>query len=122
MHIFSPASRLALIAVVTVAVLLAGCKIASAQSSWWSEPAVRACCSEADAVWADEWTARPDGSVVARVTGGGPRNHDWAPIGREYEVPADRVLTLPGNPTGRAMLFLSPWSLTLFCFAPGPMI
>lgn len=87
--------------------------------SWWNTDAVRRCCSEADAVYADEWEILADGSVKAKVTGGGPRNHVWAPIGRIYEVPADRVLREPGNPTGRALLFLSPTSLNLWCFALG---
>jgi len=92
---------------------------ARADAGFWNTPAVRACCSEADAVYADEWTVRPDGSVLATVTGGGPRNHAWAPIGRIYEVPADRILREPGNPTGRPLLFLNAASLNLYCFAMG---
>ena len=38
--------------------------------------AVRRCCADADAVYADDWRILPDGSAVATVTGGGPRN-DW---------------------------------------------
>lgn len=91
----------------------------SAPGSWWQRQAVRACCSDADAVYADEWTVRPDGSVLATVTGGGPRSHAWAPIGRVYEVPADKVLREPGNPTGRPLLFISPTSFNLYCFAVG---
>jgi hypothetical protein len=90
-----------------------------AGSSYWSEPRIRACCSVADAVYADDWRVLPDGSVLARVTGGGPRNHEWAPIGREYVVPAERVVDVPGNPTGRPLLFISPGTLGLFCFAMG---
>jgi hypothetical protein len=80
------------------------------------------CCSEADAVFADRWQANPDGSITATVTGGGPRDHAWAPIGREYTIPADKVIAVPGNPTGRAILFVRPWSLEPLCFAYGPMI
>ncbi|MFN3891983.1 MAG: hypothetical protein ACK4MV_16430 [Beijerinckiaceae bacterium] len=94
----------------------------NAAGSWWDMPEVRRCCSIADAVWAEEWRANSDGTVTARVTGGGPRDHAWAPIGREYDVPADRIIAIPGNPTGRAMLFLHPSALSLYCFAPGPMI
>jgi len=104
-----------------LACVLALFKIASARADagFWNIPAVRACCSEADAVYADEWTIRPDGSVLATVTGGGPRNHAWAPLGRIYEVPADRILREPGNPTGRPLLFLNAASLNLYCFAMG---
>ena len=100
--------------------------LASAQDKpeggWWNTPEVRACCSEADAVYADRWQANPDGSIIATVTGGGPRDHAWAPIGREYVIPADRVISVPGNPTGRAILFVRPWDLSPLCFAYGPMI
>ena len=92
---------------------------ARAESDFWNTPAVRACCSEADAVFADEWSILPDGRIMAKVTGGGPRNHAWAPIGRIYEVPADRILKEPGNPTGRPLLFLNAASLHLYCFAMG---
>jgi hypothetical protein len=90
-------------------------------ATYWNDPRIRACCSVADAVYADDWRVLPDGSVLARVTGGGPRNHEWAPIGREYVVPAERVVDVPGNPTGRPLLFISPGTLGLFCFATGPM-
>lgn len=102
--------------------LIAGAGRARAEiatGSWWQAPAVRACCSDADAVFADDWRILPDGSIRATVTGGGPRNHDWAPIGREYVVPADRILREPGNPTGRPLLFLRRGDLHLYCFAMG---
>ena len=95
---------------------------ALAQWSYWNDPRIQACCSEADAVYADDWRVLPDGSVLARVTGGGPRDHAWSPIGREYVVPAAQVVNVPGNPTGRPLLFLAPHSLNLYCFATGPMI
>lgn len=103
-----------------IGVLLAmGFARAESGSGWWQTDAVRRCCSEADAVYADTWEILPDGSVRATVTGNGPRNHAWAPLGRVYEVPADRIIREPGNPTGRPMLFLSPSSLNLWCFAMG---
>ena len=101
--------------------LLALIVAARADQSWWQRDAVRACCGLADAVWADVWQFHADGSVVATVTGGGPHNHQWAPIGRQYHVPADKVLREPGNPTGRPMLFLRESELNLYCFAAGPL-
>lgn len=92
---------------------------AESGAGWWQTDAVRRCCSEADAVYADQWEILTDGNVRATVTGGGPRNHAWAPLGRVYEVPADRIIREPGNPTGRPLLFLSPSSLNLWCFAMG---
>lgn len=101
-----------------VLMLVAMFHAARAQASWWSTPAVRACCSDADAVYADEWRIEGD-KIFATVTGGGPRGHAWAPIGRVYEIPADKVLREPGNPTGRPLLFLNASSLNLYCFAMG---
>jgi hypothetical protein len=111
-----------IVAAVAIVVCLIWVARAKADASFWNTPAVRACCSEADAVYADEWTIRPDGSILATVTGGGPRGHKWAPLGRIYEVPADKILREPGNPTGRPLLFLNAGSLTLYCFALGPLI
>lgn len=105
-----------------ICVLLAIWLIASAvaaPASYWNDPRIRACCSEADAVYADDWRVLPDGSVIAVVTGGGPRNHAWAPIGKEYHVPAGQVVDVPGNPTGRPLLFIAPHSRSLYCFAMG---
>lgn len=93
---------------------------ARAESDWWNEPEIAACCSGADAVYADEWTINRDGSARATVTGGGPRNHAWAPIGRVYEIPADKVVKKEGNPTGRPILFLNRHDLNIpYCFAKG---
>lgn len=111
--------RVLLAFVAMCAFLVWAARAETGSGSFWQRPAVQACCSEADAVYADEWTVRPDGSVLATVTGGGPRNHDWAPIGREYVVPADRILREPGNPTGRPLLFLRRGDLHLYCFAMG---
>lgn len=121
----------ALYCVVAIGVLIGAARAQPVSSDWWSTPAVRACCSDADAVYADDWTLLPDGSVRAVVTGGGPRNHSWAPVGRAYIVPPNKILREPGNPTGRALLFLTPPSnahvfgknsLDLWCFAMGPLI
>ena len=89
---------------------------------WWSRPGVRACCSLADAVWADDWRL-VDGELRVTVTGGGPRDHAWAPIGRVYAIPPEQLKNEPGNPTGRGLLFLNRNNLdTAYCFLPGPGI
>ncbi len=96
---------------------------AKADESWWQRPAIRACCSDADALYADDWRVNPDGSITAMVTGGGPRNHAWAPVGRVYEIPADKVRSNEGNPIGRPLIFVNPHNNDIvFCFVPGVMI
>lgn len=97
---------------------------ATANDSWWNTPEVRACCSQADAVIADIWRIQPDGSVLATVTDGTQRTHEWAGnvIGKTFLVPANKVIRTPGNPMGRALLFIGPHSGQVFCFAFGPLI
>ena len=110
-----------LVVIVGLVLMILAAEPARAQS-FWDRPAIRACCSEADAVYADEWTIHPDGSVSAVVTGGGPRGHAWAPIGRRYEVPRDKIRDREGNPTGRPLLFINPNNLPhVYCFVPGVM-
>jgi hypothetical protein len=94
------------------------------EGTWWDHPRVRACCSVADAVYADRWEVQPDGSVLATVTDGTQQTSHWADqvIGKTYHVPADKVLDIPGNPTGRALLFVHPTTHSLYCFAYGPLI
>lgn len=115
--------RWLLVVLVLVAAFFVGMTMSHAQSApeFWNHPRIQACCSDADAVYADDWRTNADGSVTARVTGGGPRDHDWAPIGKEYHIPANRVVDVPGNPTGRPLLFIAPISGFLYCFAMGPM-
>jgi len=92
---------------------------AKADASFWNTPAVRACCSEADAVIADDWKINPDGSITATVTAPGPRT-PWAPIGRQYTIPPEKILREPGNPLGRPLLFLSMNNIShVYCFAMG---
>lgn len=113
---------LALLAIVVCLIWAARAETSGPEipDNWWNVPAVRACCSDADAVYADEWQIMPDGSIRATVTGGGPRNHAWSPIGRTYSIPAEKVLREPGNPTGRPLLFLNPHALDfIYCFALG---
>ena len=88
-------------------------------NSWWARASVRACCSLADAVYADEYRVK-DGQLLVTVTGGGPRDHAWAPIGRTYLVAADQLKNESGNPTGHGVLFLNQHNLDqAHCFLPG---
>jgi hypothetical protein len=87
---------------------------------WWSTPTVTACCSIADAVYADEWESAPGGILVI-VTGAGPRT-PWAPVGRKYFIPQSDIKHEPGNPTGHSLLFLNQHDLGRhYCFITGPL-
>lgn len=77
------------------------------------------CCDEHDAVYADHWTIDEEGHLVVTITGGGPRHHPWAPIGRSYTIPSELVINPVRNPTGHSMLFLNPASLEAICFVFG---
>lgn len=111
----------ALVVVIGIVLMIMASKPVRAQS-FWDRPVIRACCSDADAVWADDWRVNPDGSVSAVVTGGGPRGHAWAPMGRRYEVPRDKIRDREGNPTGRPLLFINPGNLDhVYCFVPGAL-
>ncbi len=95
-----------------------------AESDFWGNDVVRVCCDEADAVYADKWAFR-DGSIYATVTGGGPRNHSWAPVGATFRLEPAQVKTIKGNPTGHAILFLAGSASRNFkarCFIMGPGI
>jgi hypothetical protein len=39
---------------------------------------------------------------------------------RWLDVPADRVVRRGDNPTGHAVLCISPGNLFIYCFVPGP--
>jgi len=75
------------------------------------------CCAEYDAVWAD-WIGTHEGKYVVQVTGGGPWEHAWAPIGRVYVLDQSFVVWNRGNPLGRPIIFLSPSTLEPICFVP----
>ncbi len=93
------------------------------EGSWWNRDEIKACCSEADALYADDWELLPDGSVRARITGTGPRQHQWAEkfLGQEHIIPKDKVRNVPGNPTGRPILFMNSGGY-VFCFVMGALI
>lgn len=124
------AARLFALGIVAVLLLIWAAAVAWSQdkpeggASWWDHPSVRACCGVADAVFADQWVVLADGSVLATVTQGTVQTAHWADavIGRTYHVPAAQVIDVPGNPTGRALLFVHPTTHNLYCFAVGPMI
>lgn len=82
---------------------------------FWQNNRIRQCCSEADAIYADDWEYK-GGNLYATVTGRGPRNHAWAPINRTYLIPPDKIVQSPHDPDGHAIMFLVPSSLELRCF------
>ena len=76
-----------------------------------------ACCTEADAYWADDFYVR-DGKMYARITD----DRDDAPLGRphiangsEFEVPPEKLKYSDGNPTGHGVLFVSTAGYT-WCY------
>ena len=103
--------------------LLSGFLTFTEPVDFWMDPEIIKCCSQADAVYADDWTINADGSANVTVTDKGPKENEWAPIGRTYVVPKEKIILTPGNPTGRALLFLSPYNLdNVYCFVMGPLI
>ena len=91
----------------------------TADSPWWKQAAVQACCSLADALYGREIGMDGD-FLVVEVEGGGPRDHAWAVIGKRYKLPRDKVKTIPGNPEGRDILFVNPHTDQAICFVGGP--
>ncbi len=119
LQVMTVALRAVVALIAIVAALIWTAKAQGVSSDWWNTPEIRKCCSEADATFADDWTINPDGSIDATVTAPGPRT-GWAPIGRRYHIPADRIVREPGNPTGRPILFLNQYDLNrVYCFAMG---
>ncbi|MFA7279833.1 MAG: hypothetical protein WC100_07035 [Sterolibacterium sp.] len=98
---------------------------ASAQS-FWAVPRIRACCSDADAVYADDFRPLAGGMIRVKVTGRGPRNHAWAPLGRVYIIKADKQVHEAGSYKDRpphSLLFLNPANLDyVHCFVVGQLV
>lgn len=109
--------------------VITGAKVVRAETndgSWWQNPIIQGCCSEADALYADEWEMLPNGDARVRVTGGGPRNHAWAErfMGQEFIIPKDKVKVIEGNfkdRPGRPILFMNSGGY-IYCFIAGAMI
>lgn len=100
--------------------ILTGSPLFLINDDFWQNQQIKKCCSEADALYADEWISIEKGGVRATVTGSGPLGHLWAPIGKNFDVDADKVITnTGGNPTGHALLFLNKTSFFVYCFVPG---
>ena len=67
------------------------------------------CCGEADAYWADELHVR-DGKTFATITDDRPDRPLHRPhvdLGKEIEIPKEKLKYDQGNPTGHGVLFLS---------------
>lgn len=68
------------------------------------------CCGEADAYWADSIEVK-DGKTYAIITDPRPdeqfrRPH--IPLGTRFEVPPNKLKWDRGNPTGHAIIFVTP--------------
>ena len=93
---------------------------------FWSRRVIRACCSQADAVFSDRW--RFSGNVaIVTVTHVGKQS-SWASdqIGKTYRIPKSYFRWEP-NPTGSAILFIQPHNklpdgtYAVYCFVPGAL-
>ena len=73
------------------------------------------CCGEADAYWCDDYFAR-DGKAYCRITDdrvvpGRPQ----VDVGTEILIPPYKLKWDKSNPTGHAIVFMSP-RLYVYCF------
>jgi hypothetical protein len=76
------------------------------------------CCGEADAYWCDEMITVRDGKTFCRITDDRPDEPYRRPhraIGSDYEVTPNKLKYHRGNPTGRAIIFLSRGDY-VYCF------
>ena len=72
-------------------------------------PAV-SCCGKADAYWCDTINVK-DGKTFCTITDDrddGPLRRPHVPIGTQIEIPNHKLKWDRGNPTGHAVVFLSP--------------
>ena len=90
-------------------------------NGFWNNPIIRACCSEADAFYSDDYQIQPDGSVLAKVSGTTPYS-SWGKslIGKRFRVEHDKIRNVP-NPMGRGLLFINRGGTPL-CFVTGALI
>ena len=76
------------------------------------------CCGLADAYWCDDYFAR-DGKAYCRITDGrddAPLRRPHIPIGTEFEIPPYKLkFDQKTNPTGHAVIFVSPTG-HVFCY------
>jgi hypothetical protein len=76
------------------------------------------CCGKADAYWCDDYYFR-DYRAFCKITDDRTvpgRPH--IPVGTEIEIPNHKLKWDRGNPTGHAVVFVSPM-LHVFCFVQG---
>lgn len=76
------------------------------------------CCGKTDAYWCDDYYAK-DGKAYCKITDdrdvpGRPP----VPVGTVVEIPVHKLKHDRGNPTGHAVVFLSP-ALHVWCFVQG---
>ena len=76
------------------------------------------CCGYADAYWCDSINVR-DGATYCTITDDQddvPLGRPHVPIGTEIIIPNHKLKWDRGNPTGHAIVFLSPKEHNVYCF------
>ena len=99
-----------------------------AKDGFWGSPIVRACCDEGDAFYTDEYTINPDGTATVTVTQPTEVSARWGRhlVGKTFTVVSTKFRLIE-NPTGRAIIFLAPFTNSkgeheVLCFIPGALI
>jgi hypothetical protein len=78
------------------------------------------CCGKADAYWCDNYYAR-DGKAYCKITDDrddAPLKRPHIDVGTEILIPPHKLKFDRGNPTGHAVIFLTPM-LHVLCFVQG---
>lgn len=76
------------------------------------------CCGVADAYWADDFDATPDGQYVAIITDDRDvPNRAPIPVGTRVIIPSEKLNKTPRNPTGHGIVFIGYGGI-VYCYFP----
>lgn len=82
----------------------------------------QSCCGPADGYWCDDVSVR-DGKVFCKITDTRDdktrNNRPHRPVGTEFEIPPEKMVSGKGNPTGHRIIFLPSWGTVPWCFTDG---